>query len=98
MLGWWTIPRATGLGVTAGVAALILWPLYAAWQEALLWPFVIVLAIAAFCGLSILMITLKDIYTRTRGTIMHRIRIFDVVLGLLLAVPSLVQLEALLAG
>ena len=98
MLGWWTIPRATGLGVTAGVAALILWPLYAAWQEALLWPFIIVLAIAAFCGLSILLITLKDIYSRTRGTIMHRIRIFDVVLGLLLAVPSLVQLEALLAG
>ena len=98
MLGGWTIQRATGVGIIAGVAALILWPLYAAWAELLLWPFIAVLAITAFCGLSILIITLKDIYTRTRGPIMHRIRIFDIVLALSLAVPSLVQLEALLPG
>ena len=98
MLDWWTIPRATGLGITAGIVALILWPLYAAWQEPLLWPFIAVLAVTAFCGLSILLITLKDIYSRTRGTIMQRIRIFDIVLGLLLAVPSLIQIEALLPG
>ncbi|HWH18319.1 MAG TPA: hypothetical protein VNT77_08315 [Allosphingosinicella sp.] len=98
MLKAWTIGRATGLGVTAGLVALILWPAYAAWQEPLLWPFIFILAVTAFCGLSILLITLKDIYSRSRGTLMHRIRIFDLVLGLLLAVPSLFQLEALLPG
>jgi len=98
MLKSWTIGRATGLGVTAGLAALVLWPMFAAWPETLLWPFVAMLAVTAFCGASMLLITLKDIYRRRRGTVMHRIRIFDVVLGLLLALPSLVQLEALLAG
>jgi drug/metabolite transporter (DMT)-like permease len=95
-LRFWDIRRATGLGVVAGLAALLLWPLYAAYQEPLLWPFIAALAVTAFCGLSLLIITLKDIYSRTRGKLMHRIRIFDVLLGLLLAVPSLFQLEALL--
>ena len=97
MLRRWTIQRATGIGVSAGLIALILWPLYAAWQEPLLWPFLAVLTITAFCGVSILLITLKDIYSRTRGTIMHRIRIFDSALGLLLAGPSLIQINALLS-
>lgn len=96
MLRGWTIGRATGLGVMAGLGAAILWPLYAAWPESLLWPFAGLLALTALCGVSILLITLKDIYTRTRGTLMQRIRIFDIVLGLLLAVPSLLQLEAML--
>ncbi|HWH21915.1 MAG TPA: hypothetical protein VNT25_01300 [Allosphingosinicella sp.] len=95
MLNAWTIGRATGFGVTAGLAAIILWPVYAAWQEPWLWPFVLALAVAALCGVSILLITLKDIYTRSRGTLMHRIRIFDIVLGLLLAIPSILQLRAL---
>lgn len=97
MLRWWTIGRATGTGIVAGLAAILLWPLFAAWPEALIWPFAAALAVTAFCGLSILLITLRDIYRRRRGTIMQRIRIFDVVLGLLLAVPSAVQLKALLA-
>ena len=97
MLRWWTISRATGIGITAGLLALILWPLYAAWQEPLLWPFIAALAVTAFCGVSILLITLKDIYSRTRGTIMQRIRIFDCALGLLLAGPSLMQISALLS-
>lgn len=96
MLGWWTIGRATGIGVSAGLVALILWPVHAAWPEPLFWPFVVVLAITAFCGASILLLTLKDIYHRTRGTIMQRIRIFDVVLGLLLLVPSLSQLDSMI--
>lgn len=95
-LDFWDIRRATGVGVIAGIAALILWPLYAAYQDAVLWAFLIALAVTAFCGLSVLIITLKDMYSRTRGKLMQRIRVFDVVLGLLLAVPSLIQLEALL--
>jgi uncharacterized membrane protein len=96
MLRWWTIGRATGVGVSAAMLALILWPAYAAWPEALHWPFVAALAVTALCGLSILLITLKDICSRTRGMLMHRIRLFDIILSLLLAVPSLVQLHALL--
>jgi hypothetical protein len=79
-----------------GLAALILWPLYAAYQEPVWWPFVAALAVTAFCGLSLLIITMKDMVIRTRGKLMQRIRIFDVVLGILLAGPSLIQLEALL--
>lgn len=95
MLRSWTIRRATGLGVTAGLVALLFWPIYAAWPDSLLWPFLVVLAVTAFCGASILLITLKDMYRRKRGVLMQRIRIFDIALGLLLAVPSLLQLRAL---
>ena len=98
MLDWWTIGRATGLGVSAGLASIILWPLFSTWPEALLWPFVAALTLTSLSGVSILLITMKDIYRRRRGTLMQRIRIFDIVLGLLLAVPSLLQLEALLSG
>ena len=93
---FWDIRRATGIGVLAGLAAMLLWPLYAAYQEPVFWPFIAALTVTALCGLSLLIITLKDIYSRTRGRLMQRIRVFDVVLGLLLAVPSLFQLEALL--
>ena len=96
ILSFWDIRRATGIGVLAGLAALILWPLYAAYQQAVLWPFIAALAVTAFCGLSLLILTFKDMYRRTRGRLMQRIRIFDIVLGLLLAVPSLAQLDALL--
>ena len=97
MLRWWTIGRATGLGVSAGLAALVLWPLYAALQERVLWAFLAALAIAALCGLSILLITLLDAALKPRGRSLRPIRAFDVVVGLLLAVPSLIQLNALIA-
>lgn len=97
MLSWWTIPKATGVGVVAGVAALLLWPLYAMLQERVLIPFLVALAVAAFCGLSILWITVVDLIThRRRGDLLRPVRTFDVALGMLLAAPSLVQLRALL--
>jgi drug/metabolite transporter (DMT)-like permease len=97
MLRWWTIGRATGVGVTAGLAALILWPLYAAWQERVFWVFVVSLGVAAACGLSLLLISLADAVLKPRGRSLRPIRAFDVALGLLLAVPSLLQLEAMFA-
>jgi drug/metabolite transporter (DMT)-like permease len=98
MLGWWTIGRATGVGVVAGVAALVLWPLYAAYQDRVLPLFIVALALAALCGLSILWITAVDLVThRRRGERLRAVRIFDIVLALLLALPSLVQLRALIA-
>jgi drug/metabolite transporter (DMT)-like permease len=93
----WTIRRATGIGVTAGIAALILWPVYAAYQERVLWAFVAALAVAAFCGLSILFITAVDMLLRRRSESLRPVRAFDVVLGLGLALPSLIQLRALLS-
>jgi len=97
MLRWWTIGRATGVGVSAGLAALILWPIYAAWQERVLWAFLASLTVAALCGVSILLITFTDILFRRRARSLRPIRAFDVAVGLLLAGPSLVQIEALLA-
>jgi succinate dehydrogenase/fumarate reductase cytochrome b subunit len=95
MTNIWTISRATGFGVTAGLIALLIWPVYAALQERVVWAFVAALAFAAFCGVSIVLMTLRDMYRRRRGAVMQRIRIFDVLLGLVLAVPSLLQLEAM---
>jgi drug/metabolite transporter (DMT)-like permease len=97
MLRWWTIGRATGVGVTAGLAAVILWPIYAAYQERVLWAFVAALAVAAVCGVSILLITLVDAILKPRARSLRPIRAFDVALGLLLAGPSLMQINALLS-
>ena len=92
----WTIRRATGIGVTAGVVAAILWPFYALGQDPFYWPFVAVLAVTAFCGLSILLFSGLDIVLRERGRSVRPIRAFDLLLGLLLSAPSLVALAVLL--
>ena len=97
MLRWWTIGRATGVGVVAGLIALTLWPLYAAWQEPVLWPFLAALIVAAVCGVSILLITLVDAALKRRARSLRPIRAFDIAIGLLLAGPSLVQISALLS-
>jgi drug/metabolite transporter (DMT)-like permease len=96
MLSWWTIGRAIGIGVSAGLAALVLWPLYAAYQERVVWPFAAALAVAALCGLSILLITGVDMLFHKRGKSLRPVRAFDIVIGIALAVPSLIQLSALL--
>lgn len=95
MLGWWTIGRATGIGITAGLVSLVLWPIYASYQERVLWPFAGALALAALSGLSILLITTADMLLRRRGRSLRPVRGFDIAVGTALAVPSLVQLAAL---
>jgi drug/metabolite transporter (DMT)-like permease len=95
MLSLWTIRRATGVGVVAGLAALILWPVYAAYQERTFWVFVAALAVAAFCGLSILLMTGLDMLLHRRGDRVRPVRAFDIALGVALLVPSLIQLESL---
>ena len=94
MLKRWTIQRAEGIGVPAGLAALLLWPAYAAW-ESVLPLFAAALAISAFCGLSILVITAFDLAVRRRGRSLRPVRGFDIALGLLLAAPSLLLLTEL---
>ena len=96
MTGLWTLRRATGIGVAAGLAALVLWPVYAAWQETVRLPYVAALALSAFCGLSILVFTAIDLAQhRKRGRRLRPIRVFDVVLAVLLAAPPLLVLGAL---
>lgn len=96
MLKAWTIGRATGVGGIAGILALILWPLYASYQEKVVWLFIAALAVAAACGLSILFMTGMDMVMRKRGNSVRPVRAFDIVLGTALSVPSLLQLDALL--
>jgi hypothetical protein len=94
MLKAWTIGRATGAGAIAAGASLLLWALFTAWPERLLWPLAIALAVTAFCGLSILWITARDMSLGPkRGVMLRAIRGFDVALGLLLAVPPLYVLS-----
>jgi hypothetical protein len=89
------VSRATGIGVSAGLAALLLWPLYAAYQERVIWLFVLALSVSAVCGLSILLITGLDLLLRRRSQSLRPVRTFDMVVGTILALPSLIQLEAL---
>ena len=98
VLRWLTISRATGIGITAGLAALLLWPLYAAWQEPVLPAFAAALLVAAACGAAILWITAVDLLTQRRGARLRPVRAFDVAVGLLLLLPSFIQLRALLGG
>jgi hypothetical protein len=95
MLGWWTIGRATGVGISAGLVSLVLWPLYAAYQERVLWPFAAALVIAALSGASILLITAADMLLRRRGQSLRPVRAFDLAVGTALTVPSLIQLGLL---
>ena len=96
MLAWWTIGRASAFGLGFGFCALVLWPVYAAYQE-VFWAYAAALAGAALCGLSILLITFIDIvFRRRRGRRLQPVRAFDIALGTLLALPSLVQLEQML--
>ena len=39
MFGWWTIPRASGIGTLAEFAALLLWPFFRRYGGTLEAPF-----------------------------------------------------------
>ncbi|HEX9955267.1 MAG TPA: hypothetical protein VGB48_08660 [Allosphingosinicella sp.] len=94
MFGIWTLGRASGVGVTAALLALVLWPFLAKSEQALLWPFAACAAVASLCGLSILLITAFDMVTRRRGRRMRPVRGFDIALGLGLVLLSLAQLQS----
>ena len=89
MLGFWTIQRATVTGIAAGLSALIVSALVSGRPGALLDFYAALLGVTAFCGASILWITLIDIRNRGRGGRMRPIRAFDVAAALLLILPSL---------
>jgi hypothetical protein len=86
----WTIQRATGIGVVAGFAALVLRLFYPGWPGAVGPFFLAACAVAAFCGLSILWITAVDrLRYGRRGERLVPLRTFDIALALFLTVPSL---------
>ena len=91
----WSSRRAAGIGGFTGLAALFTWPAFASWPETLLIPFAILLTITAFCGLSVLLFSFYDLATRKRGQRMRAVRTFDIIFGLALAVPSLLELDGL---
>ncbi|MEA3041717.1 MAG: hypothetical protein QOC65_1206 [Sphingomonadales bacterium] len=86
----WTVKRATGIGILAGLAALVLRLFAPSWPDVLRLPFLLLCGVAALCGLSILWITAVDrLRYGRRGERLVPLRVFDVALALLLALPSL---------
>jgi hypothetical protein len=84
------VKRATGIGVVAGFAAVVLGLFVPAWPDLLRLPFLLLCGLAALCGLSILWITAVDrLRYGRRGERLIPLRVFDVALALALAVPSL---------
>jgi hypothetical protein len=85
-----TISRVTGAGVVAGLTAILLWIAHLFVSEAFVLPYVAALCVTALCGAYILLATWYDSYRNPRrGVRIRPIRGFDIVAGLLLAVPAL---------
>jgi hypothetical protein len=87
-LAFWTIQRATVVGLAAGLAALLLSSLSESWEEPLLGVYAGLLGFTALCGVSVLWITLLDIRNRGRGGRMRPIRAFDIAAAMALVLPS----------
>ncbi len=97
MLGWWTIGRASGVGATAALVALILWPFYSGAGDKVEWPFAAAASVAGLCGVSILLITAGDmLFHRRRGERIRPVRTFDILLAVALIALSLLQLDQLI--
>lgn len=93
---FWTFKQLARVGVMAGLAALVLWPVFAIAQGLVRAPFIAALALAALSGISILFITVKDLLTVTRARSMLPARIFDLAFGAALTLPSGLALITLL--
>jgi len=93
MLAFWTIQQATVIGIVAGLSALIVSALISGRPGGLLYAYAALLGFTAFCGASVLWITLMDVRSRGRGGRLRPIRAFDVAAGLLLIAPSLYALS-----
>jgi hypothetical protein len=89
----WNVARASGIGATACLIALILWPFYRRLGTVGMWPFACLAVVAGLCGLSILALTAADIAFRRRGARVRPLRGFDLVVGAALVVVSILQLQ-----
>lgn len=89
--------HATRAGLSAALAALLLWPAYSIVQGWWLrWPFVATLLIAAASGAAILILVLLDLIAVRRSRQILPARLFDLALGTLLLVPAALALKDLL--
>lgn len=93
ILRFWTIQRAEGIGIVAGLTAILVAGLFSTARGGLLYPYAALLAFTALCGASILWITLFDMRARGTSGRMRPIRGFDAALGLALLAPSLYALS-----
>ncbi len=94
---FWTTSRAAATGAAAGLLAILL--SLAGWDfwDVLFLPWLVAVAVTAFCGVSILWITMLDMVANPRrGAKVAPIRGFDIAAGLLLALPSLYALSGLM--
>ena len=95
MLTWWTIRRATGIGVTTAFVALLFWPLHDRWTY-LIWVQLLLAGIAGFCGASIIFITLSDLRLhRRRNPRLRPLRVFDFAVAALLIALATIQIDSL---
>ena len=84
-----TVPRATGLGVAAGLAATMFWIGLISWPGLFVVPHVAALLVTAACGAYILLATWYDtVRNPRRGVRIRPIRGFDVAAGLVLLLPA----------
>lgn len=75
-----TLARAVGIGATAGLIALILWPFVE--SGPLYWAFIAIACFAGLCGAWIVVATMMDLtFHRPRGERLRPVRAFDLVLG-----------------
>lgn len=89
--------RTTGLGLVAGLVALLLWPAFSIWPTMLRAPFTIALALACASGVVLLALGGLDLISIRRDRRVLPARLFDLALGLALALPSATLLADLMA-
>ena len=87
------LTRVSGLGGSAGLAALLLWPFFRSHGEALLWPFAIAATVEGACGVVLLAVTGADMALRRRGAVIRPVRAFDIAFGVGLGLLALLQLN-----
>jgi uncharacterized membrane protein HdeD (DUF308 family) len=85
---FWTIGRASMLGIVTGIAAVLMVS-FRDPRDAGLYPYAALLALTAFCGASVLWITAFDMRERGTSDLLRPVRVFDILIGLALLVPAL---------
>ncbi|HTU12348.1 MAG TPA: hypothetical protein VMG08_15760 [Allosphingosinicella sp.] len=82
----WTVQRAAIAGIGLGLAALLVSAFVESRATLLVYAGLLILTL--LCGVSILLILLRDVHARQRGDRVRPIRIFDLAMGVLLALPA----------
>jgi len=85
-LSGWTVQTAALTGIGLGLAALLV----SSFAESRTFLFIYggLLGLTLICGVSILLILLRDVHARQRGERVRPIRIFDLAMGVLLVLPA----------